>query len=80
MSVVAETLSTASLDDASLHTVPDVARYLKMSRSMIYLLMERGELPYVKIGRTRRVRAEDVKKLVQQNFVSREEAPPQPAD
>jgi excisionase family DNA binding protein len=65
-------MSVASLDAASLHTVPDVARYLKMSRSMIYLLMERGELPYVKIGRTRRVKAEDVKKLVDLNFISRE--------
>ena len=65
-------MSVAALDSASLHTVPDVARYLKMSRSMIYLLMERGELPYVKIGRTRRVKAEDVKQLVDQNFVSRE--------
>jgi excisionase family DNA binding protein len=65
-------MSVVALDNASLHTVPDVARYLKMSRSMIYLLMERGELPYVKIGRTRRVKAEDVKKLVDQNFISRE--------
>lgn len=65
-------MSAVALDAASLHTVPDVARYLKMSRSMIYLLMERGQLPYVKIGRTRRVKAEDVTKLVEQNFVSRE--------
>ncbi len=65
-------MSVASLDATSLHTVPDVARYLKMSRSMIYLLMDKGSLPYVKIGRTRRVRAEDVKKLVDENFVSRE--------
>ena len=64
-----------ALDSSSLHTVPDVARYLKMSRSMIYLLMERGELPYVKIGRTRRVKAEDVKQLVEQNFVSRDAMP-----
>jgi excisionase family DNA binding protein len=65
-------MSVVALDSSSLHTVPDVARYLKMSRSMIYLLMERGELPYVRIGRTRRVKAEDVTKLVDQNFVSRE--------
>ncbi len=65
-------MSVVALDATSLHTVPDVARYLKMSRSMIYLLMERGELPYVRIGRTRRVKAEDVTKLVEQNFISRE--------
>ncbi len=65
-------MSVVALDCSSLHTVPDVARYLKMSRSMIYLLMDRGELPYVKIGRTRRVKGEDVTKLVDQNFISRE--------
>lgn len=64
-----------ALDASSLHTVPDVARYLKMSRSMIYLLMERGELAYVKIGRTRRVKAEDVTKLIELNSVSHEAAP-----
>jgi excisionase family DNA binding protein len=42
---------------------------------MIYLLMERGELPYVKIGRTRRVKAEDVKQLVETNSISREATP-----
>jgi excisionase family DNA binding protein len=75
MSVVASTLPSVALDAMSLHTVPDVARYLKMSRSMIYLLMERGELPYVKIGRTRRVKLEDVKNLIEQNSVSREAMP-----
>jgi excisionase family DNA binding protein len=75
MSAVAGTLPPIALDASSLHTVPDVARYLKMSRSMIYLLMERGELAYVKIGRTRRVKAEDITKLIELNSVSREAAP-----
>jgi excisionase family DNA binding protein len=67
--------ASIALDASSLHIVPDVARYLKMSRSMIYLLMERGELAYVKIGRTRRVRAEDVTKLIELNSVSHAAAP-----
>ena len=75
MSAVASTFPPVGLNASSLHTVPDVACYLKMSRSMIYLLMERGELPYVKIGRTRRVKAEDVKNLIEQNSVSREASP-----
>lgn len=36
-------------------TVTEAARFLDLSRSAVYSLMERGELPYVKFGRARRV-------------------------
>jgi excisionase family DNA binding protein len=51
--------------------VTEVAKYLNLSRSKIYLMMEQGELPYVKLGKSRRVRWSDVLKLVEQNTVSR---------
>lgn len=41
--------------DERLDRVDDVARFLSLSRSMVYLLMENGALPYVKFGRARRV-------------------------
>ena len=36
-------------------TVADAAAFLNLSRTTLYGLMERGALPYVKIGRSRRV-------------------------
>jgi excisionase family DNA binding protein len=50
-----------------LATVPDVADYLKVSRSKVYQMMDAGELRFVKLGGSRRVRWEDVDELVRQN-------------
>lgn len=50
--------------------VGEVARCLNMSRSGIYGLMETGRLSYVKIGKSRRVPLEAVKRLVAQNTVA----------
>ncbi|MBE3597535.1 MAG: helix-turn-helix domain-containing protein [Limnochordaceae bacterium] len=36
-------------------TVKQAAEFLGISRSQVYALMERGELPYVKIGSSRRI-------------------------
>ncbi len=36
-------------------TVTDAARFLSVSRSKLYEMMDRGELPYVKLGRSRRI-------------------------
>ena len=47
----------------------EVARLLNMSRSAIYQIMERGDLPYVKIGKSRRVRPEDVALLIDEGTV-----------
>ncbi|GEM_PF-1975390 len=38
-----------------LMTVPEVAAFLRLSRSTVYALMEKGALPYVRIGAARRV-------------------------
>ena len=38
-----------------LMTIPEAADFLRLSRGMIYKLMEQGRLPFVKLGRTRRV-------------------------
>jgi excisionase family DNA binding protein len=42
---------------------------LSLSRSKIYQLMDRGELPYVKLGKSRRVPLEAVERLVSQHMV-----------
>ena len=49
--------------------VTEVAGCLTVSRSNVYSLMDRGALPYVKIGKSRRVRPEDVAKLIEQGTV-----------
>lgn len=38
-----------------LDRVEEGARFLKISRSRLYELMSTGELPFVKIGRSRRI-------------------------
>ena len=57
--------------DSGLQPVNKVARFLSLSRSKVYSLMETGELPYVKLGKSRRVRWEDVLQLVARNTVVR---------
>lgn len=57
---------------SSMITVPDVARHLAVSRGTVYQLMERGQLPYYKIGRCRRVLWTDVEALVARNRIGPE--------
>ncbi len=49
--------------------VEEVARFLGISRSKLYAMMDSGDLAYVKLGKSRRVRWEDVDKLVQDSLV-----------
>ncbi|MCC6492306.1 MAG: helix-turn-helix domain-containing protein [Pirellulales bacterium] len=59
------------VNEQSLITVPEAAELLSLSRSKVYLLMDGGTLPYIRIGRTRRVRLNDLRKLITDNVVSR---------
>jgi excisionase family DNA binding protein len=43
-------------------TIPEVARYLKISKSKIYYLVQRREIPHVKIGRNVRIKESDLAK------------------
>ena len=54
---------------ASLQTVQAVVKYPSLSRSKVYQLMERGDLTYVKIGKSRRLRWSDVVRLVDESVV-----------
>jgi excisionase family DNA binding protein len=38
-----------------LMTVMEAAEYLRVGRTTIYMLMEKGDLPYTKIGNSRRL-------------------------
>ncbi|MFD7978821.1 helix-turn-helix domain-containing protein [Streptomyces sp. NPDC059071] len=50
----------------ALFTVKDAAEYLSFSRSTVYELMAAGELPYVKVGRSRRIRLAELDAFVAQ--------------
>jgi excisionase family DNA binding protein len=64
-----QTLTSAETGKPMLCTVPEVARSLAISRSKVYSLMDSGRLPHVKLGRSRRLRWEDVMKLIDENTV-----------
>ncbi|MFZ0532990.1 MAG: helix-turn-helix domain-containing protein [Anaerolineales bacterium] len=46
---------------------PEEAEILKISRAMAYTLMQRGEIPTVRIGKARRVRPEDLIEYINKN-------------
>ncbi len=46
-------------------TIPEAAERLGLSRSQVYIIMRRGELPSVRIGRSRRVAARDLERFVE---------------
>ena len=45
---------------APLMTVDEVASTLRVGRRFVYRLMEQGRLPWVMVGKRRRLRREDV--------------------
>jgi excisionase family DNA binding protein len=47
----------------------DVASRLNISRSFAYMLLETQQLPTVRIGRTMRVRAQDLEAYIEANLV-----------
>jgi len=50
--------------------VTEAAAFLSVSRSKLYQLMASGELPYVKLGRSRRVPKLELSKLIERNLHS----------
>jgi excisionase family DNA binding protein len=41
-------------------TVPEVAAFLKISKSKVYYLVSKKEIPHLKIGRNVRIRQKDL--------------------
>lgn len=41
-------------------TVPEVAEYLKMSKSKVYDMVKKEKIPFIKIGRNVRIRESDL--------------------
>ena len=56
---------------SQLLTVPEIAVILKISRSMAYLLVQRGELPSVRIGHSVRVQPDDLQRYIENNTTNK---------
>jgi excisionase family DNA binding protein len=58
-------LGVKPLEDRRLYRVTEVAVFLNVSRSKVYELLGSGNLPSVKIDRTRLVRGSDLRQYVE---------------
>ncbi len=62
--LVFEVAPAQSAPDLRLLTAGDLAEEWRMDKSFIYRLMQRGEIPTVRIGRCIRVRPADAEKFI----------------
>jgi excisionase family DNA binding protein len=56
------------IEKSILLRVTDVARLMSISRSMAYQLVQRGEIPSVRIKNSVRVKAADLEEYIRQNY------------
>ena len=56
------TIPSVGLSSDKVLTIPEVATYLKISKSKIYYLVSRKEIPHLKLGRNVRIRESDLQK------------------
>lgn len=51
--------------------IKEAAKYLNISVSMLYLLLKRGKLPYVKIGKSTRFVVDDLDRWLRKNTLNK---------
>ncbi len=66
---MAKELSRGELVSEGNLTVPEAARLIRLSRSQLYALMSKGELPFIKIGKRRLVPRRALLDLMERNLV-----------
>ena len=59
-------------------TVAEVADQLRVSNMTVYRLVQSGDLPAVRIGRSYRIREEDVDKYLEARYTQAGSAPSEP--
>jgi excisionase family DNA binding protein len=52
-----------------IYTIPEVARYLKLSKSKVYSMVQKGTIPYIRIGRNVRIRERDLARWIHENKI-----------
>jgi len=55
----------------TIYTIPEVARFLKISRSKVYGLVQQGLIPHVRIGKNVRITDRDLQAWLDRNSVGR---------
>ncbi len=55
----------------TIYTIPEVARFLKISRSKVYGLVQQGLIPHVRIGKNVRITDRDLQAWLDTNSVGR---------
>lgn len=66
--------SPAGKGDKLLVTVDEAAKMLSLGRTLVYALMERGELRYAKFGKARRIPVEAIHEVLNKNMIGPDEA------
>lgn len=61
--------NSLKLVESGLARIDEGCRFLGISRAKLYEIMERGELSYVKIGRSRRLPRQALKEFAAQRLV-----------
>jgi excisionase family DNA binding protein len=61
--------STSVIEDGFV-SVPEVARFLRISRSKVYALMDSGEILYAKFGRCRRIPKKALAEFTERSLVN----------
>jgi putative molybdopterin biosynthesis protein len=51
----------------TIYTIPEVARYLKLSKSKVYYLVQRGTIPHIRIGKNVRITERDLQTWLESN-------------
>ena len=63
--------SSSLVDDSGFATVPESARFLRLSRGKLYQLMDAHELAYAKFGRSRRIPWAALREFAERSLVVR---------
>ena len=61
-------LSKAEYATAQFHTVAEVASLLRVSSMTVYRLINAGDLPAVRVGKSYRLREDDVDRYLAQRY------------
>ncbi len=56
----------------TIYTIPEVARFLKISKSKVYGLVQQGLIPHVRIGKNVRIKDRDLQAWLDMNSVGRQ--------
>jgi len=55
--------------DDRIMTISEVASYLKVSKAKIYLMIQRGQIPYIRLDRNVRVKESHLQKWLEKQTV-----------